>query len=72
MDNNSQQTNKYGGLSTVGPEVTRSACDMQPTMRIARGCTALLLPRELPLGRTGGRTDGHDTVLTRSPHNNAD
>jgi len=30
---------------------------MQPTMRIARRCTALLLPRALPLGQTDGRTD---------------
>ena len=27
-------------------------------MRIARRCTALLLPRALPLGQTDGRTDG--------------
>jgi len=36
---------------------------MQPTMRIARRCTALLLPRALPAGQTDGRTDGQtDTV----------
>ena len=31
---------------------------MQSTMRIARRCTALLLPRALPLGHTDRRIDG--------------
>ena len=31
---------------------------MQSTMRIARRCTALLLPRALPLGQTDRRIDG--------------
>jgi len=31
---------------------------MQPTMRIACRCTALLLLRVLPLAQSDGRTDG--------------
>jgi len=37
---------------------------VQPTMRMARRCTALLLPRALPLGQTDGQTDG----LTDTQH----
>ena len=36
-------------------------CHMQSTMHIARRCTALLLPRALPLGQT----DRHSAVLIR-------
>ena len=42
---------------------------MQLTMRIARRCTALLLPRALPLGQTVGRTQHRsyrrDAMLAR-------
>jgi len=42
----------------VGPKFTRPAYRMQqPTMRIARRCTAMPLPRALPLGQTDGWTD---------------
>ena len=34
---------------------------MQPTVRIARRCATLLLPRALPLGQT----DGHGSILIR-------
>jgi len=44
---------------------------MQPTMRIACRCTALLLLRVLPLAqsdrRTDGRTEGHRIVSIRLP-----
>jgi len=55
-------------LLAVGPKFTRPACHMQPTMRIARRCTTLLLLRALSVGQTDGRTDGHGNVLVRSPH----
>jgi len=32
-------------------------CHMQSTMHIARRCTALLLPRALPVGHTDRQTD---------------
>jgi len=41
-------------LLTVGPKFTRPACHMQRTMRIARRCTALLLPWDR---QTDRRTD---------------
>ena len=43
---------KYVGPLSVGPKSTLPASHMQPTMRIARRCAALLLPRALPLGQT--------------------
>jgi len=53
---------KYVGPLSVGPKSTLPASHMQQTMRIARRCTALLLPRALPLGQTDGRKDGHGSV----------
>ena len=44
-------------LLLVGPKFTRPACRMQPTMRIAGRCTALPLPRALPLRQSNGRTN---------------
>jgi len=64
------------GLLTVGPKFTRPACHMQPTMRIARRCTALLLPRTLytavaraVLGQTDRLTDGRTDRRTRHRFN---
>jgi len=50
-------------LFAVEPRFTQPACHMQRKMCIVRRCTALLLPRALPLGQTDGRTDRHGTVL---------
>ena len=44
-------------IITVGPKFSGSAYHLQPTVRIARRCTALLLARALPMGQTDGRTD---------------
>ena len=44
-------------LLRVGRKLTRPACHVQPTMRIARRCTALLPLRAMPLGQTDGRTN---------------
>ena len=49
-------------MSTVGPKITRPACHMQPTMRTARRCTALLHAAARAAPGTDGRTDGHDTM----------
>ena len=44
-------------LLTVRPKFSRPACHMQPAMRTASRCTALLLPRVLWDRQTDGQMD---------------
>jgi len=60
-------------LLTVRPKFSRPACHMQPAMRTASRCTALLLPRVLWDRQTDRRTDGHGIGISlpvyRGPRN---
>jgi len=51
-------------LLTAGPKFSRPASHTHPTMRIARRCTVLPLPRALPTGRTDGQTPHRFNTLT--------
>ena len=69
MANKVDQKDLYKYLGSTCSRTKHYACHMQLTMRIARRCTALLLPRALPLGQTVGRTQHRsyrrDAMLAR-------